>query len=83
MNELKRKYYQTELIRMRRGNSGGVFINAKPLYVISLIESIERRILIENKIQYPSPKIEKVYLEVCKKREFDISLTQGVVYFYQ
>lgn len=69
MNELKRKYYQTELIRMRRGNSGGVFINAKLLYVISLIESIERRILIENKIQYPSPKIEKVYLEVCKKYE--------------
>ena len=69
MNELKRKYYQTELIRIHRGNSRGVFINAKPLYVISLIECIDKGILLENKIEYPAPEIEKVYLETCEKYE--------------
>lgn len=69
MNELKRKYYQTELIRIHRGNSRGVFINAKPLYVISLIECIDKGILLENKIEYPAPEIAKVYLETCEKYE--------------
>lgn len=69
MKELKRKYYQTELIRIHRGNSRGVFINAKPLYVISLIECIDKGILLENKIEYPAPEIEKVYLETCEKYE--------------
>lgn len=72
MNELKRKYYQTELIRIHRGNSNGVFKNAKPLYVIALIECIERGIISENKLYYPSPQIEKVYLEVCIKYEPEI-----------
>ena len=65
MNELKRKYYQTELIRIHRGNSRGVFINAKPLYIITLIECVENGILTENKIAYPSPAVEKTYLSVC------------------
>ena len=63
MNELKRKYYQTELIRIHRGNSRGVFINAKPLYVISLIECIDKGILLENKKEYPATEIEKEYLK--------------------
>lgn len=69
MNELKRKYYQTELIRIHRGNSRGVFINAKPLYIITLIECVENGILTENKIAYPSPEVEKTYLSVCEKFE--------------
>lgn len=69
MNELKRKYYQTELIRIHRGNSRGVFINAKPLYLITLIECVEKGILTENKIAYPSPEVEKNYLSVCERFE--------------
>ena len=84
MKELKRKYYQTELIRIHRGNSRGVFINAKPLYVISLIECIDKGILLENKIEYPAPEIEKVYLETCEKYEPGRKLSPFILpHFYR
>lgn len=82
MNELKRKYYQTELIRIRRGNSRGVVINAKPLYVISLIECIDRGILSENKIEYPSPEIEKIYLEICEKYECEKKVSPFILPYF-
>ena len=82
MNELKIKYYKTELIRIHRGNSRGVFINAKPLYLIALIECIDKRILIDNKIMYPSPEVESTYMDVCKRYEPNLNVTPFILPFF-
>lgn len=69
MNVLKKQYYLTEVLRMHRGNSHGTPVNAKPLYVLALIECINERILKENVIAYPNREIENVYYDICRSYE--------------
>lgn len=69
MNELKRKYYQSEILKISRGNSHGVFINAKPLYVLALIYAIEKRVLTKNIIAFPNESIKDIYLTLCEAYE--------------
>lgn len=75
MNELKRKYYQNEILKISRGNSHGVFINAKPLYVLSLIYAIQHRVITENIITFPNEGLANVYKTVCKTYEADRNVT--------
>lgn len=69
MNELKRKYYQSEILKISRGNSHGVFVNAKPLYVLALIYAIEKRILRQNLISFPNESIKDLYKTFCEEYE--------------
>jgi predicted restriction endonuclease len=69
MNELKRKYYHNEILKISRGNSHGVFINAKPLYLLSLIYAIQDRVITENVITFPNKALENVYITICETYE--------------
>ena len=69
MNDLKRKYYQNEILKISRGNSHGVFINAKPLYILSLIYAIQHRVLTENIITFSNKALENIYMTVCETHE--------------
>ena len=69
MNQLKRKYYLAEIVKIKRGNSNGRFINAKPYFVLSLIEAIEENCLKENKIFYPNVILENIYLKIFREYE--------------
>lgn len=65
MNQLKRKYYLSEVAKIKRGNSHGRFINAKPFFVLALIEAISNNLLKDNRIYYPNKELERVYLDLC------------------
>ena len=69
MNQLKRKYYLAEVLKIKRGNFRGRFINAKPYFVLALIEAIERNRLKENKIYYPNIELETIYSEIIEAYE--------------
>lgn len=61
MNELKKRYYQAELLKIKRGNARGTLINAKPLYLLAIIEAINIGTLSSNIISYPCKTVEKLY----------------------
>jgi putative restriction endonuclease len=61
MNQLKKRYYQAELLKIKRGNARGTLINAKPLYLLAIIEAINIGTLSSNIIRYPSQTVEKLY----------------------
>lgn len=82
MNEQKRRYYQTELIKINRGNSRGIFINAKPLYILSLIECIDQRLFTENRFIFPLPEVEAIYVNICKIFEPNRCVTPFILPFY-
>lgn len=65
MNPLKRKYYLSEIAKMKRGNYNGRFINAKPYFMLALIEAVSDNILQENRIYYPNKELERIYLDLC------------------
>lgn len=69
MNQLKKQYYINEVLRTHRGNSRGAPVNAKPLFVLALIDSIEEGILKQNNILYPNNEIETVYYGLCQSYE--------------
>jgi len=60
MNSLKIQYYSYVFMQMKRGNSRGRYINAKPIFLLSLFDLIEKKIIIENKIYY-SEQIDESY----------------------
>lgn len=69
MNSLKEKYYLNEILRTHRGNSRGIPVNAKPLFVLALIDSIGLEVLKANAITFPNKEIESVYYDLCQSYE--------------
>lgn len=61
---LKTDYYRTVLLSIKRGQSKGVWSNAKPLYLLSIIQSIEDGLIIGNKFGYDA-FLEHCYYEKC------------------
>ena len=61
-SDLKLQYYRTVLIQTKRGNGRGVTINAKPILIVALFDSIEKGLFIDNKILFDS-KLENLYKE--------------------
>ena len=64
MNILKKQYYLSEILRLKRGNSRGTLVNAKPIFILSLIESIGNGVIKENIITYPAKQVEDIYKEL-------------------
>lgn len=64
MNELKKKYFINEILKIKRGNARGVPINAKPFFILSIIDSIQNGILKRNVISYPNKEIEQIYYDL-------------------
>ena len=69
MSSLKKRYYLNEVLRTQRGNSRGIPVNAKPLFVLALIDCIEESILKNNAITFPNKEIEAVYYNLCQSYE--------------
>ena len=57
MDSMKKKYYLTEVLRTRCGNTRGRIVIAKPLYILSLIEAIERGVLKDNIINVDNQQL--------------------------
>lgn len=58
-------YYKTILNQTSCGNSRGVKVLAKPLFILALIESIERGKFIGNKLTFIPKEVEEIYKEIC------------------
>lgn len=53
--------YKTEILKIKRGNCRGVFSNAKPLFMISLIDAIDEGLILGNKIPFPCDGLKSIY----------------------
>lgn len=62
-------YYLEEITAIKRGNFGGQFVNAKPLYLLSIISAIEEKVLLANKILYPLVELEDIYYSISMTYE--------------
>ena len=69
MNQLKRNFYLVEITKIKRGNSHGCIKNAKPYFVLAIIDAISNGILEENKICYPNKDLEDIYMRICIMNE--------------
>ncbi len=67
-NGLKVQYYTVALIQLKRGNSRGRVINAKPIFLLSIFDLIEKMIISNNQIPY-SEQIEDNYKHFYKLYE--------------
>lgn len=61
MKQLGLLAYKDSLLNTHRGNSGGVFSNAKPLLLIAIIDAIDAGIITENKIYFDNKELEHIY----------------------
>lgn len=53
--------YKAALLKTKRGNSRGVFSNAKPLLLLAIMEAIEKGVIIGNKIEFTNSELDKIY----------------------
>ena len=61
MNQLTIMYYKSIFIQIKRGNNRGVFSNAKPLFIISIIDYISKGFIKDNVFEYPIKPVELIY----------------------
>ena len=66
--KLEFEYYKTSILSIHRGMALGKPSNAKPLYLLSIIECIEDGLIIGNKILFDNI-IENVYNRKCRSFE--------------
>lgn len=66
--DLKTSYYKNCLISIHRGLAFGVPSNAKPLFLLTIINGIEEGIIIGNKFKYEDI-LESLYNDLCKLYE--------------
>lgn len=55
--------YRDILLKTKRGNSHGIFSNAKPIFVITLIDAIQEGLIIGNRIDFKNKDIENLYID--------------------
>lgn len=55
--------YRELLLKTKRGNNHGVFSNAKPIFVITIIDAINEGLIIGNKIDFNNKDIENLYID--------------------
>lgn len=72
---LKSSYYKTLLLSISRGNTHGVFSNAKPLMMLAIIDAIEDGVIIGNKIKFIDKNLETKYKLISKLYEPQKSVT--------
>ena len=49
---LQSDYYKTAILQLKRGNYNGHVSNAKTYYVLSILERIDKGLLVDNKIKF-------------------------------
>lgn len=72
INELKIKYYIGEILKTKIGNSHGVFIKAKPILLLAIINCIEKKHLINNEIFLDDAILKNVYYDLFKKLQPEV-----------
>lgn len=80
-NDLKLQYYKVLLLSIKRSNRSGVYVNAKPILVLSFFDLIEKRVVEENKFFFDNALI-KTYIELSKSYEKEKSITPCVYPFF-
>lgn len=50
--DLSKSYYNIVIQRMKRGNARGVVINAKPIFLLSILSLISEKMVVDNKFRY-------------------------------
>lgn len=63
--------YRDMLFKTKRGNNCGIVSNAKPLYVISIIDAIDEEVIIDNKIYFDCPNLLEIYKHNYMKHQND------------
>ena len=53
--------YKDTILKTKRGNSHGVFSNAKPIYVMSIIDAIGEGVIVGNKIPFECEQLISIY----------------------
>lgn len=81
MNNLKLQYYCYVLMQMKRGNSRGRIINAKPIFLLSLFDLIEKKEIIDNKVFY-TEQVEGCYKHCYNTYEPAMEVTPLYKPFY-
>ena len=61
MMNLTAEIYKEKLLLTKRGNNHGVFSNAKPIFMLSIIDAIGEGVVIGNKIQFSNVELEEIY----------------------
>lgn len=81
MNNLKLQYYCYVFMQMKRGNSRGRIINAKPIFLLSLFDLIEKKEIIDNKVFY-AEQVEGCYKHCYNTYEPAMEVTPLYKPFY-
>lgn len=80
-NDLKLQYYKVILLSIKRSSKNGIYVNAKPILVLSFFDLIAQGVVKDNKFQFDENLVHK-YTELCKYHEPDKSITSCVYPFY-
>lgn len=67
--------YKDILLKTKRGNSQGVFSNAKPIFVITIIDAIHEGLIIGNRIDFNNKDIENLYIDNyrrCSSSDYEL-----------
>lgn len=59
--------YKNIILNLKRGNYQGTFSNAKPIFVISLLDAIEQGFLSHNEIPFNSKRLIDIYSNNYRK----------------
>ena len=62
--------YKSILLQTKRGNNHGVFSNAKPIYLLSIIDAIEDGYIVGNKILYNNIGLQELYKSDFRKYQY-------------
>ena len=55
--------YKDILLKTKRGNNHGIFSNAKPIFVITIIDAIHEGLIIGNRRDFKRKDIENLYID--------------------
>lgn len=66
ISNLSKSYYNIVIRRMKRGNARGVVVNAKPIFLLSILSLIAEEIIVDNRFRF-NEKLSNSYNETYKK----------------
>lgn len=72
INSIQVLTYHDILRSIKRGSYKGIFINAKPLLIMAVIDAIDRSLLSDNKILFDK-SLEDIYKETCLRYDFPVT----------
>lgn len=82
MNPLKERYYLGEIFKTKLGNSHGVIIKAKPIYLLTIIDNISCGFLKENKLYFNDKNLLDRYNYLYNDIMPDMKISPMILPFY-